>query len=370
MTIVSVAPGWADPQWRATALDWVTGQLDRHGRRVTGPVEARQRPWSLVWQVPTDAGPYWFKANNPGTAYEAVLLAELPRHAPGRVLDPVAVDPARGWSLLPHGGPSLRDLAEPDPTRWADVLAAYADLQRTVAPRADALVALGVPDQRPAALPALLADLLDDRAALLLASEHDGTDTRPATGGTDTRPAPGDDGDGDTRPAAGVDGDGAGSDDGGLDAATYERLRAYLPRFADDCGRLADTGIPASVQHDDLHDGNVFAADGYRFFDWGDASVAHPFGTLLVTLRSVAHTYSLPEGDPVLLRLRDAYLEAWTDRHDRAALREAAGLAVRVTTVSRALSWRRALATTDPGRAEYADAVPGWLGELFAPMPV
>ncbi|MBM7083011.1 aminoglycoside phosphotransferase family protein [Micromonospora sp. MMS20-R2-29] len=348
VTIVSVAPGWADPQWRATALDWVTGQLDRHGRRVTGPVEARQRPWSLVWQVPTDAGPYWFKANNPGTAYEAVLLAELPRLAPGLVLDPVAVDPARGWSLLPHGGPSLRDLAEPDPTRWADVLAAYANLQRTVSPLADDLVALGVPDHRPAALPALLAGLLDDRAALLL------------------DPGPGDP---DARPEA-TAGDGDGSDDGRLDAATYERLRAYQPRFTEDCGRLADTGIPASVQHDDLHDGNVFAADGYRFFDWGDASVAYPFGTLLVTLRSVAHTYSLPEGDPVLLRLRDAYLEAWTDRHDRAALREAAGLAVRVTTVSRALSWRRALATTDPGRAEYADAVPGWLGELFAPMPV
>ncbi|MFI9641143.1 phosphotransferase [Micromonospora sp. NPDC051925] len=329
MTITSVPAGWADPQWRSGALDWVTDHLDRHGRRVTGPVEARVRPWSLVWQVPTDAGPYWFKANNPGTAYEAVLLAGLARRAPDRVLDPVAVDTGRGWSLLPDGGPSLRDSSEPDPARWADVLAAYAELQRAVAPAVDELVALGVPDHRPAAMPGLLAGLLDDRAALLLDAE------------------------------------------GGLDAATHDRLRAHLPRFAEDCRRLADSGVPASVQHDDLHDGNVFAAaDGYRFFDWGDASVAHPFGTLLVTLRSVAHTFSLAEGDPVLRRLRDAYLEPWTDRHDRATLRETAGLAVRVATVSRALSWRRALDTTDPSRTEYADAVPGWLGELFAPMPV
>ena len=329
VTITSAAAGWADPQWRSAALDWVTGQLGRHGRRVTGPVEARLRPWSLVWRVPTDAGSYWFKANNTGTAYEAVLLTELARRTPGRVLDPVAVDTGRGWSLLPDGGPTLRELAEPDPARWVDVLVAYAELQREAAPAADELVALGVPDQRPAAMPGLLADLLDDRAALLLDLE------------------------------------------GGLDAATHERLRAHLPRFAEDCRRLAVSDIPASVQHDDLHDGNVFVtADGYRFFDWGDSSVAHPFGTLLVTLRSAAHTFSLPEGDPMLVRLRDAYLEPWTDRHDRATLREIAGLAMRVTTVSRALSWRRALDTTDPSRTEYADAVPGWLGELFAPMPV
>ncbi|MEU7617619.1 aminoglycoside phosphotransferase family protein [Micromonospora rifamycinica] len=351
--------GWADPQWRSAALDWVTGQLARHGRRVTGPVEPRLRPWSLVWRVPTDAGPYWFKANNPGTAYEAVLVAELARRAPGRVLDPVAVDTGRGWSLLPDGGPSLRDLAEPDPARWVDVLATYAGLQRAVAPAADELVALGVPDHRPAALPGLLAGLLDDRAALLL-----GPGGGPPAG--DGPPAEGRQDTGDGPPAGG----GQDADDG-MDAATHDRLRAYLPRFAEDCQRLADSGIPASVQHDDLHDGNVFGAvDGYRFFDWGDASVAHPFGTLLVTLRSVAHAFALAEGDPVLLRLRDAYLEPWTDRHDRAALREIAGLAVRVTTVSRALSWRRALATTDPSRTEYVSAVPGWLGELFAPMPV
>nr|WP_242623918.1 phosphotransferase [Micromonospora kangleipakensis] len=129
--------------------------------------------------------------------------------------------------------------------------------------------------------------------------------------------------------------------------------------------------LPATIQHDDLHDGNVFVADdGYRFFDWGDASVAHPFGTLLVTLRSVAYAGELKPGDPALARLRDAYLEAWTDRHDRATLREVAGLAMRVATVSRSLSWRRALRSTDPARAEYASAVPGWLEELFADGPV
>lgn len=322
---------WADPHWQATALDWVADRLGRQGRRVTGPVEARVRPWSLVWRVPTDSGDVWFKANNPGTRHEAALLAELARLTPGRVLDPIAVDAARGWSLLPDGGPSLRDTlaAEPDLTHWERLLPGYAALQLTVAPHAQRLLSLGVPDHRPEELPHRFEGLLDDEEALLLGAE------------------------------------------GGLDPELHDRLRAYRGEFAALCRRLADVEVPPSIQHDDLHDGNVFvAADGYRFFDWGDASVAHPFGTLLVTLRSVAYARELAADDPALLRLRDAYLEAWTDRYDRAALREAAGLAMRVSTVSRALSWQRALVTPDPARAEYAEAVPGWLGELFAPLPV
>ncbi|MEH0842945.1 aminoglycoside phosphotransferase family protein [Micromonospora sp. CPCC 205711] len=325
------APHWSDPRWADDALAWVTGQLTPLGRRVTGPVEPRVRPWSLVWQVPTDAGPVWFKANNPGTRHEAALLAELARTAPGGVLEPLALDLRRGWSLLPDGGPSLRAVlaGDRDLTRWEGVLPAYADLQRATAPRVDAMLAAGVPDHRPEVLPALFESLLDDTGSLLIGAED------------------------------------------GLAPAGYERLRAHRAGYAADCRRLAGFGIPATIQHDDLHDGNVFAADdGYRFFDWGDASVAHPFGTLLVTLRSVADGFALGPGDPALARLRDAYLEPWTDRYDRGDLREAAALAMVVTTVSRSLSWRRALDSPDPSRTEYAAAVPGWLEELFAPAPL
>ena len=62
-----------------------------------------------------------------------------------------------------------------------------------------------------------------------------------------------------------------------------------------------------------------------RVFDWGDAVVGHPFGTLLVTLRVVAHWTGLPNGAPELLRLRDAYLEPWTDDSTAPTLRRPAG---------------------------------------------
>lgn len=80
-TSPSTTPDWSTGQWRNEALAWVRDALARRGRRVTGPVEPRVRPWSLVWQVPTDGGPAWFKANNCGTRYEAGLLAALARVA-------------------------------------------------------------------------------------------------------------------------------------------------------------------------------------------------------------------------------------------------------------------------------------------------
>ncbi|MEV1109738.1 aminoglycoside phosphotransferase family protein [Micromonospora sp. NPDC049751] len=325
------APDWSSVQWQEQARSWVDERLAGTGRRVSGPVEPRVRPWSLVWRVPTDDGPVWFKANNSGTTHEAVLIATLAALTPERVLAPIGVDRERGWSLLPDGGETLRDVLgrDPDLTHWERALPGYAALQLATASRADELVALGVPDHRPEALAGLLADLLDDAESLRVGAE------------------------------------------GGLTVETYERLRAEVPAYARRCRRLADIGIEATVQHDDLHDGNVFAGPaGYRYFDWGDASVAHPFGTLLVTLRSIRYATALSADDASLARLRDAYLEAWTDRYDRRTLVEAAGLAMNLGAVSRSLSWRRALDTTDPARAEYAEAVPGWLAELFAATPL
>jgi hypothetical protein len=96
--------------------------------------------------------------------------------------------------------------------------------------------------------------------------------------------------------------------------------------------------------------------------------VAHPFATLLVTLRVVADRFDLPNGAPELLRLRDAYVEPWTGEHDRATLVEACRLALLTGPVGRALSWRRSLLDATPSaRARYGEGVPGWLVDVGAP---
>ncbi|GIH04160.1 phosphotransferase [Rhizocola hellebori] len=269
---------------------------------LTGPVEVtKDRPWSLVAKVPTESGLFWFKENRGQTLYEAGLMQALWQWAPDAVLQPVAVHEQRGWSLLPDGGPTLRETGEVD---WPAMLTLFAQLQRDLAGRADQMLALGVPDHRPAKLAEL--------------------------------------------------------------AATLPMPEGALPVLQRHCEELAASVIPASIQHDDLHDGNVFSSG--RFFDWGDASVQHPFGVLLVSLRVAADKLGVEDGDPSLAPLRDAYLRVWSDLASPEQLLREAELAVQVAKVSRALSWQRSLVNaTQPH--DFGDPVTGWLAELLVNTP-
>jgi hypothetical protein len=99
-----------------------------------------------------------------------------------------------------------------------------------------------------------------------------------------------------------------------LPLATEEidRLRRFAPRFTALCAELEARGVPASVQHDDLHMNNLYEKDGtLRVVDWGDSSIAHPFFSLVVTFRFLEERNRLAPGDPWFNRLRDAYLEPW-----------------------------------------------------------
>ena len=149
--------------------------------------------------------------------------------------------------------------------------------------------------------------------------------------------------------------------------------RRRTPRSARD---LAAYGIPLSLQHDDLHDNNVFApaepGGPLRVFDWGDAVVGHPFGDAAHQPAGSCPTAGdLEPGAAELLRLRDAYLEAWTGDHDATDLVEAARLAVRVDGVSRADCYRRATMEWDRGyRTTFDEGVPSWLRDQRGPTPL
>ncbi|MFC6016653.1 phosphotransferase [Plantactinospora solaniradicis] len=324
------------PDWLADSDSWLAEWLAALGITSTGPVRTvRVRAWSILRQVPTDAGRVWFKANVPGNGFEAAVVGALAGWAPDFVVAPLAVDPDRGWLLSPDGGPTLRAATadRPDPARWADLLQRYAELQRLVAPHGDRLVGLGLPDLRTARMPATLAELLADPTVT-------------------------------------------------LDPPVRAALVALIPEYDRWCAELAADGLPPSIQHDDLHDDNVFVGGaGLRFFDWGDACLAHPFGTLLVTLNAAANRFGFEPGGPELGRLRDAYLEPWTELRGRGELLRSVRLALWVAKVGRAVSWRRALVgASDPGwqqalggppriAPEHATAPAAWLETLTESDP-
>ncbi|GAA3155925.1 phosphotransferase [Streptomyces echinatus] len=315
-----VVTPWEQESWRAAALDWVAARLAAHGLSADGAPQVRLRPWSVLVRVPVAGRPaVWFKANPPASSFEGPLTAALARWVPEHVLHPLAVDAARGWTLFPDGGDLFRTVLgrEPvEPREWEALLHQYASMQCELVARGDEIERLGVPAARTRDLPAVFDELLAGNTAL-------GPDGRA-------------------------------------------RLEGLRPRLAEWCAELASPGVPDTLDHADLHDGQLFrrAAGRFTFFDWGDAAVSHPFSSLRVTVERACERY----GPGVLPRLLDAYLEPWTGNGRTAAeLRRAAEPAWRLSVLSRAAAWGRMFpgAGAEPGAAQTAR----WLLELLAEPP-
>jgi hypothetical protein len=319
---------WEEVQWLRQAQAWIETQLGRLGLQASAPPEQiHVRPWSTVLRVPTTGRTLYFKACAASVAHEPALSAYLAQRQPDCALAVYGLDPERAWMLIQDGGPTLRSRAlEPAYLKlWAQALRRYAALQRDLAPEAGALLGLGLPDRRLSALPARLAQLLDEELAPRAGAPH------------------------------------------ALSRASLRRLQDLLPAFERACRRLADYGLPPSLHHDDLHDANIFVQAGqFRFADWGESCLAHPFFSLLVTLRSAAYQSGLEEEAEAMHGLREAYLEAWTAYAPLPALRQAAELASRLAMANRALTWQQVVRDAPPTwRARYESAAPGWLDELL-----
>jgi hypothetical protein len=82
---------------------------------------------------------------------------------------------------------------------------------------------------------------------------------------------------------------------------------------------------------------NLYAqGERLRLLDWGDASISHPFASLVVTFRFLEEITELPPSDPWFARLRDAYLEPWGR-----GLVAAFALATRVGAFAHTIAWTR-----------------------------
>ena len=241
------------------------------------------RPWSTVIQIPTAEGTTYFKANTPELRHEALVALLLAQRVPDRVPPLIADDLERGWMLMEDGGRRLREVIaeERDMARWDDILDGVADIARAMEPDVDELLAAGVPDLRLAALP--------DRYAALVEADD-----------------------------------------------VEQRFRDAVPRVREMAEELASYGVTETLQHDDLHDGQVFVKDGRQLIlDWGDAVISHPFFTLSVTLEGVvAWGLDDVENAVVLDPLIDRYLHRYDP--DRPELKAAIPLALRLGWVCRA----------------------------------
>lgn len=279
---------------RAAAEEWICGHVDP-----LGPIEtAHERPWSTVLRVPLADGVAWFKVCAPVQAFEPRLTAELFARWPDRVSEVLAFEEGRGWLLLADAGTRIDVWGNP-PETWLEALPLYAELQRGETAHAQDHLAHDVPDLRVATLPGRYEDLLQQDLPL----ERD----------------------------------------------EIGRLRKFTPRFGELCGELAQYGVPETVQHDDLHMTNLYAqGKRLRLLDWGDASIAHPFASLVVTFRFLEERNGLPPTDPWFARLRDAYLEPWGSD-----LAGTFALAIRVGAFAHTFAWARQRDYLEAARGEF-----------------
>ena len=299
MTDALTEQRWRDPRWLEGAHAWIEAELTRAGLARTGePEQSHVRPWSTVIRVPTGRGPVWFKANTESLRHEAGLVDVLARRRPDAVPPLLALDVESGWMLMADAGTSLREVVERERSleRWFDVLELYAGVQLDLADDVDTLLGLGVPDLRLATLPERYDRLMDE------------IDAEP-------------------------------------------RFREASGQVRELCAELATYGLPELVQHDDLHDGQVFVRNGrHLLMDWGDAVVSHPFFTLAVTLGGVI-SYGVDDvpGSEDVAPYRDAYLRPFAERYD--------GDLVAAATIALRLGWAcRAVAGHLPGDARSTDA--------------
>jgi Phosphotransferase enzyme family len=272
---------WRDADWLAGAYGWVENRLAELGVARTGEIaQPHVYPWSTVLTVPTEQGNLWFKANAEPLRHEAALVEQIATRRPDAVPPLLAADTATGWMLMADAGESLRTVVarEQSLDRWYDVLPLYAGVQLDLAGDVDDLLGLGVPDMRLATLPKAYERLLDEIGA-------------------------------------------------------ERRFRDAARMVADLCAELASYGLPELLQHDDLHDGQVFVRDGrHLLMDWGDACISHPFFTLSVSLEGVlAWGLEDVENSVDTAPFRDAYLRPYAERF--------AGDLVAATTVALRLGW-------------------------------
>jgi hypothetical protein len=330
---------WTSSAFIESARTWMAAQLGPGDIRLTGEWEqTHARVWSSTIRFETTEGRVWFKVNGPGTAYEARLVALLGELRPGLAPQLLAYDEAVAWSMTRDGGPMLRSKVEPDALwgYWERLLPRYGESQLALATEYSRMLACGAPDRGPVQLPLEFGRLLDKLAS------------RPL-------------------------------EQGGLTQQQAAALERVLPAYEGRCAELAASPIPDSLQHDDLHSNNVCwpgeMADlsAVRIIDWGDASIGHPFGTMLATLNSIAFEAGvLVDGrqfhDSRMLRLRDAYLEPFSSLCGVEELRRSVGLARSTGCVTRALAWERALQEAPLSTiTKYEFPVRTWLLELLEP---
>jgi hypothetical protein len=290
---------WARPGGPAADVRWADALLEERGTPRIGAAE-QVRTWNLssLWRLPIDGGHAWLKHVPPFFAHEGALIALLGGRS---VPELIGADGARSL-LRDIPGEDMYDAGLPVLRRGLSILVA---LQRQWSERVDELLALGLPDWRPAALMPLIEDIVERT-----------------------------------------------SDLAGEDGATLDQFVAALPaRFQ----RVAACGLPDTLVHGDFGPGNLRGDDeSLVLLDWGDSGVGHP----LLDQPAMVDRAPAEAVEP----LREQWAVEWQAAVPGADPREAARLLAPVAAARQAVIYRKFLDNIEPSEHRYHRGDPAdWL---------
>jgi hypothetical protein len=313
--VPALRPPWARPGWFQTACAWMREQLTERGYIVTTPI-VQTKSWgiSCLLRVGTDRGDVYFKVSTmlPLFGNEPTLLRAISERYTDAVPAPIAIQPEERWMLMEDFGPALRSSASLE--KWEVAVQRFGQLQLHTATQIDELLAIGCLDRR--------LDILESQIDPLLA------------------------------------------DDEALSPMTTDeiaKIRSLGPRLKAMCRDLARYRVPYSLNHGDLHSGNI-TAQTVRFFDWTDACIAHPFLDLTTVVVDVDELKEPTARE----RIVQLYLELWTEYEPIERLREMWRLAEPLGALHQAVSYQHILATLEPtSKQEMIWGVPEWLRRIL-----
>ncbi|MFC7623310.1 phosphotransferase family protein [Microlunatus sp. GCM10028923] len=298
--------------------------------------------WSAVWRLPTGEGSVLIKQTTTARSTEGLATAFAAECDPGVVDHPLAVDAATGRILLRDGGPTLYE-GDPD-HRGVQVetitalLADYAGLQQATVGRDREAADAGIPSWDCAGAARMAGELADRLHEL------------PA------------------------------SDPRWIPAAQVRLIHSAASDLDRAAERLAASPLPRCLDHGDLWPGNALpprpGRPRYRLIDFGDAAWNHPFLSMIMMIIECRYRWSVPDlpdtlnlDHPVLHRIIDGYLSAWSDYVLIDELRRTMSDALRVAPLRRAQAWLANLAEADgEALAEHGQLPWLWLRDVTVPV--
>ena len=255
--------------------------------------EIKNTDTSIVLEGTYEGNLVFLKSANEAAFFESHLTAYLSKNFPDTTVELLAANHKSNWIIMKKlPGVLLRNTKSMN--AYELMVRNYTILQQQIMPNVNEILSLGVIDRR---LPILRKEI-NDNLELLCAT--------------------------------------------GLDEEETLAILSIKPELLSMCEEMVGI-FPDTLDHGDLHSGNVFVEDNsFRFFDWGDASITHPFLSIRVFWNSL---YELLEEDTdenwmmKISEFRPTYLDMWKDYAPLNVLKRQLFLAEQVGCVYRALSW-------------------------------